>query len=155
MYVEVDDASPLLLLPRGPPASQARWTESPRLGATWRPVLDRINVLWAMGLTTTMVAADFFCRCIAPLQARPHPTWRYAGDDDASRVARGAEFNPDAGTVATWLGEVMEERDSVVAFLPEGVVPQCKDPEVEIIVGTLPVTDAWGVAHLSQPPPSG
>ena len=53
----------------------------------------------AMGLTGTMVATDFFRRCIALLQAHPHPAWRYVGDDDASPVARGAEFSPSSDTV--------------------------------------------------------
>ena len=97
--MQVDDPSPLLRLPQGPPVSQTQWSEASKLGTAWRPVLDRINMLRAMGLTGTMVATDFFRRCIAPLQAHPHPAWRYAGDDDASPVARGAEFSPSSDTV--------------------------------------------------------
>ena len=57
-------------------------------------MLDRINALRAVGLTSTMVAADFFRRYIAPHQARPHPAWYYTGDDDAGRMVRGAASNP-------------------------------------------------------------
>jgi hypothetical protein len=53
-----------------------------------------------VGLIATMVAADFFCYCMAPLQAHPHPAWFYAGDDDAGRLMRFAEFNLDANMVA-------------------------------------------------------
>ena len=40
-----------------------------------------------------------------------------------------------------------------MAFFPEGVVPLCEDPAVEIIIGSLPVTDARGLAQMPPPPP--
>ena len=66
-------------------------------------MLERFNSLRQVGLTVTMVVADFFCYCLAPLQARPHPAWFYTGDDDAGRLMHGVEFNPDANMVAQWL----------------------------------------------------
>ena len=41
----------------------------------------------------------------------PHPAWLYTGDDDASRLVCGAEFNPDDRTMAGWLDPVMGEKD--------------------------------------------
>ena len=60
-------------------------------------------------------------------------------------MVHGAAFNPDADTVVAWLGEVLKERDPVVAFLQEGVVPLCEDPVAAIITGGLPVPDARGL----------
>ena len=94
-------------------------------------------------------------RCIAPLQARPHPVWYYTGDDDAGRLVRGAESNPGADTVAAWLEEVLEKRDPAVAFLPEGVTPLYEDPVAAVIIGSLPMTDVRGLAQLPPPRPPG
>ena len=69
------------------------------LGATWSSVLDQFEAPWRAGLTATMVAADYFCHCLAPLQDRPHTVWFYSGDNDASRLVCGAESNPDATMV--------------------------------------------------------
>jgi hypothetical protein len=33
----------------------------------WLSVLDQFEALWRAGLTVTMVAADYFCHCLAPL----------------------------------------------------------------------------------------
>ena len=74
-------------------------------------VLGRFDSLRQLGLTSTMLAVDFFRRCLAPLQAHPYPAWFYTGDDDASRLGCGAEFSPDATTVAQWLELAMEEKD--------------------------------------------
>jgi hypothetical protein len=103
----------------------------------------------------TMVATDFFCRWLALLQARPYPAWFYTGDDDAGRLARGAEFNPDATTVAQWLYMAMEEKDPMVAFLPKVVTPLCADREVEAMLRRHPVVAARGIAQLPPPPPPG
>ena len=90
------------------------------LGAAWSLVLGRIDLLRQLGLTSTMVAADFFHRCLAPLQARPYPAWFYAGDNDVSRLGCGSEFSPDAPTVAQWLEVGMDEKDPAVASSPRG-----------------------------------
>jgi hypothetical protein len=116
-------------------------------------VLERINLVRVVGLTATMVAADFFHPCIAQLQARPHPAWVYTGDNDAGRLAHSVESNPDTDTVAAWLNQVLEKRDPVVAFLPEGVMPLCEDPAVVVVIGYLPVMDERGLARLPPPPP--
>ena len=39
----------------------------PVLDAAWAPVLEQFDLLWQAGLTATMVAADFFRYCMAPL----------------------------------------------------------------------------------------
>jgi len=75
LCVEVDDPSPRLRLAQGSTVSNSRWSEMPGLGVAWTPLLDRINSLRAVGLTATMVAADFFRRYIAPLQDCPHLVW--------------------------------------------------------------------------------
>ena len=65
--MEVDNPSPCLHLPQGPPVSNARWSELSVMGVAWLPVLERINSLRAVGLTSTMVVVDFFRCRIAPL----------------------------------------------------------------------------------------
>ena len=47
--------------------SNARWSELSVMGVAWLPVLERINSLRAVGLTSTMVVVDFFRCRIAPL----------------------------------------------------------------------------------------
>ena len=63
----------------------------PVLDAAWAPVLERFNLIRQAGLTATMVAADFFRYCMAPLEARPYSAWFYTGDDNASRLGRGVQ----------------------------------------------------------------
>jgi len=89
------------------------------------------------------------------MQACPHPGWFYIGDDDASRLGCGLEFSPDHPTMAWWLELAMEEMDPAVAFLPEGVHPQCEDPDRDTMLCLHPVLDDRGLAHLPPPPPPG
>jgi hypothetical protein len=103
-----------------------------------------------------MVAAEFFHRCLAPLQARTHPAWFYTGDDDVSCLGRGAEFNPDDHTVAGWLELVVEEKDPANAFLPDGVHPLCEDHDRETVLYLHQAMNEWGLARLLLlSPPSG
>ena len=55
--------------------------------------------------------------------------------------------------MAAWLNQVLEKRDPVVSFLPEGVMPLCEDPAVVVVIGYLPVMDERGLARLPPPPP--
>jgi hypothetical protein len=153
LYIEVHSLSPLLLLSQGPPAGNNCWTEVPVLGAMWASVMGRIETLWQARLTSTMVAAEFFRRCLAPLQARPHPSWFYDGDGDASRLGRGAEFNHNDHMVAEWLELSMDEKDPAVAFLHKGILPLCEDPSQEVVLCLHPVMDERGLALLPPPPP--
>ena len=72
------------------------------------PILAWFEGLRQAGLTTTMVATDFFRRRLAPLQACPHLAWFYAGEDDTSRLTRGAGTSPDEAAIAGWLKSVSE-----------------------------------------------
>ena len=92
-------------------------------------VLGRFDSLRQLDLTSTMVAVDFFCRCLAHLQACPYSTWFYTDDDDASWLGYGLEFSPDASIVAQWLELAMDEKDPAVAFLPMVVFPLCEDQD--------------------------
>ena len=47
----------------------------PVLDAAWAPVLEQFDLLRRAGITATMVAANIFGRCLAPLQARPYTLW--------------------------------------------------------------------------------
>ena len=144
----MDNPSPLLRLPQGPQAGNNHWTEVLVLGAAWASLLGRIETLRQAGLTSTMVAADFFHRCLAPQQARPHLAWFYTGDDDVSSLGHGAEFNPNDHTVAEWLELTMEEKDPAKAFLPEGVHPLCDDSDSEMVLRLHPMMNERGLARL-------
>lgn len=70
LYVEPPAASPRLALHLRPPPEGLA---APMLDQRWQPVLDRFADLRARGLTSAMVALDFFRRRLAPLQARVCP----------------------------------------------------------------------------------
>ena len=144
----MDNPSPLLRLPQGLQAGNNHWTEALVLEAAWASVLGRIETLRQAGLTSTMVAADFFHRCLAPLQVRSHPSWFYTGDDNASRLGCGAEFNPDDHMVAEWLELTMEEKDPANTLLPEGVHPLCDDSDSEMVLRLHPMMNERGLARL-------
>jgi hypothetical protein len=102
-----------------------------------------------------MVGMDFFPRRLAPLQARLHPAWFYAGNNDECRLACGAKFNYSDEVVASWMDQTLEVKDVAAALLPEGVQALCEDPGRHAILDSLPKNDTWGLIPTRTPQGSG
>ena len=62
------------------------WEVAPAEDARMQPVLNRIDELCRVGLTSVMVAADYLRRRLAPLRERARPSWMYTGPQDITRT---------------------------------------------------------------------
>ncbi|RLN04613.1 hypothetical protein C2845_PM13G09650 [Panicum miliaceum] len=142
LYTEVDHASPFLRLPDVTPRKHSGWRERPELGAGWNPVLGRIASLRQAGLTSAMVAFDFFYHRLAPLQAHQYPAWFYTGDDDATWFARGAGSRVVEVALSHLMNMSTGNGDLTLALLPERVKPLCDDEARHAVLDTMPQTDA-------------
>lgn len=93
-----------------------------------------------------MVVLDFFCCCLAPLQARLHPVWLYTGDDDATRLARGVMASLNESALSHLMKLATGVSDLAVVIIPDHVVPLCGYAGREAIFVALPQVDAQGLA---------
>lgn len=66
-------------------------------------MLACIVVLRERGLTSAMVALDFFHRRLDPLQALRHPAWMYASDDGECHMVRDPDSNLPTTTLEQWV----------------------------------------------------
>ena len=71
--------------------------------ARLRPVLNRINDLRRVGLTSLMVVADFLRRRLAPLREHARPAWMYTGPRDVTRTCVGEDEDLNEGALAALL----------------------------------------------------
>ncbi|RLN04750.1 hypothetical protein C2845_PM13G10270 [Panicum miliaceum] len=127
LYVEVSQDSPFLRLPDGPPMHGPGWSERLALGSRWDPVLDRFARLQRDDLSWVMVAFDFLWRRLAPLQARRNLAWYYAGDDDDTRIVRGAGSGLDEVRLSQLMRLATDEGDLAAGHLPGEIRPLCDE----------------------------
>ena len=59
-----------------------------------RPVLNRIDDLRQVGLTSVMVVADYLHHRLAPLRERARPYWMYTGPKTSP--------GPKSARIGTW-----------------------------------------------------
>jgi hypothetical protein len=143
------EANDRLILPsNGPALDRKQWRTKPSLSPEFLPVLDRIKVLAAGGLTSMHVVDDLLKRRIAPLQKRPRLSCWFTGPNNIYRIQRGPGTDLSWDELELLVGAITGE-----TFVPESLIlPQdipalCDDPSLRTaILATLPTLDDSSVA---------
>lgn len=100
--------------------------------------MERLAKLREARLTAAMVAKEFICRRIAPLQRRSHPMWETTGSEDGTRLGKG---HLSAGVVIeAW--EVLFPGEA--EEMPYDTCPVHRWANKVELVTAMPRFDQWG-----------
>ena len=99
-----------------------------------------------------IVARDYFCRRLAPLQARPQPALFYTGVGDSCRHVHGADFEFFDDIVTTWMEQAPTTEEGAAGALPDGIQALCVDPVWHVVLDSMPEVNAQGLVPELAPP---
>jgi len=152
VIVETETVDRLRPSTSAPAGDRTIWEEAPEMDEQFGPVLTRIAELGTAGLTSTMVAADFLRRRIAPLQERTRPAWLYTGLEDATRLARGRDSVVDDAVLTEMLRLLTNDHaDASSTRLPERVVPLCENRDLfRSAMAQMPTCDHISIARIQR-----
>ena len=103
----------------------------------------RIHHLKAAGLKVEMIASDFLCQRIAPLQNKGRPAWDYRNAADIMRVRPG--LNNDLTSMGHAVLCQQLFRSEIVPKLPASIVPLCNNSALTSIIAMMPAFDAHSI----------
>jgi hypothetical protein len=123
------EANDRLTLPsEGPRLDRKQWRAKPTLAPEFEPILDRINTLATVGLTSMHVVSDFLKRQVASLQRMARLCCWFTGPNDIGRIQRGPRTDLCWDELEVLVKGITGESFITESLIPpQGIPPLCND----------------------------